>query len=228
RQAQALADWRAAAADLSAARAATADRLSAQVSALMGELGMAGGTFRIQLDASDDGTPDPLGSERCEFLVSANPGQPLRALRKVASGGELSRIALAIEVAALGHDPVPTMVFDEVDAGVGGAVAEILGQKLRRLGSHAQVMCVTHLAQVAAQGHHHIRVHKHTADGHTRTRLDVLDGDDRVQEIARMLGGVQLTDATFAHARQMLESAATAPAPATKKRPARKTTAKSH
>jgi DNA repair protein RecN (Recombination protein N) len=149
-----------------------------------------------------------LGRERCEFLVSANPGQPLRPLRKVASGGELSRIALAIEVAALGDDPVPTMVFDEVDTGVGGAVAEILGQKLHRLGSHAQVLCVTHLAQVAAQGHQHLRVHKQSRNGQTRTQLDALEGDTRVQEIARMIGGVELTDTTFAHARQMLDRAA--------------------
>lgn len=207
---RALADWRAAAEVLSSARQVTAHRLSGEVTALMAELGMTGGQFRIQLDAGGDDTPDPLGRERCEFMVSANPGQPLRPLRKVASGGELSRIALAIEVAALGNDPVPTMVFDEVDTGVGGAVAEILGQKLRRLGAHAQVLCVTHLAQVAAQGHRHIRVHKRASDGQTRTRLDVLDGDARVQEIARMLGGVELTDTTFAHAQQMLDRAAQA------------------
>ncbi|MFB9068895.1 DNA repair protein RecN [Pseudofulvimonas gallinarii] len=207
RQAGALSSWREAAARLSRARRDTAARLSAQVTALMAELGMAGGAFRIELDDTGDGVPDPMGSERCEFLVSANPGQPLRPLRKVASGGELSRIALAIEVAALGDDPVPTMVFDEVDSGVGGAVAEILGQKLRRLGGHAQVLCVTHLPQVAAQGHRHIRVHKQAQEGHTRTQLDLLDDEARLQEIARMLGGVELTEATYAHARQMLERA---------------------
>jgi len=174
----------------------------------MDELGMAGGSFRIALEDSGDGHPDPLGSERCEFLVSANPGQPLRPLRKVASGGELSRIALAIEVAALGDDPVPTMVFDEVDSGVGGAVAEILGRKLRQLGGHAQVLCVTHLPQVAAQGHHHVRVQKQAEKGQVRTCLEVLDGEARVQEVARMLGGVALTETTYAHARQMLAGAA--------------------
>lgn len=208
RQAQARAAWSTAADALSAARASTAERLSSQVTTLMAELGMAGGRFQIQLETAEDASPDPLGRERCEFLVSANPGQPLRPLRKVASGGELSRIALAIEVAALGDDPVPTMVFDEVDTGVGGAVAEILGQKLRRLGSHAQVLCVTHLAQVAAQGHQHLRVHKQARNGQTRTQLDPLEGDSRVQEIARMIGGVELTDTTFAHARQMLDRAA--------------------
>lgn len=205
---QALDDWRRAAATLRKAREATAARLSAKVTALMDELGMAGGSFRIALEDSGDGHPDPLGSERCEFLVSANPGQPLRPLRKVASGGELSRIALAIEVAALGDDPVPTMVFDEVDSGVGGAVAEILGRKLRQLGGHAQVLCVTHLPQVAAQGHHHVRVQKQAEKGQVRTCLEVLDGEARVQEVARMLGGVALTETTYAHARQMLAGAA--------------------
>ena len=114
--------------------------------------------------------PDPQGAERVEFLVAANPGQPPRPLRKVASGGELSRISLAIEVAALGLDAVPTMVFDEVDSGIGGAVADIVGQKLRALGAKRQVLCVTHLPQVAAQGHAHYRVSKAASDGHDPER----------------------------------------------------------
>ncbi len=122
----------------------------------MAELGMRGGRFEVQLEAHAGDEPDPQGAERCEFLVSANPGQPPRALRKVASGGELSRISLAIEVAALGLDAVGTMVFDEVDSGIGGAVAEVVGQKLRALGERCQVLCVTHLPQVAAQGHRHL------------------------------------------------------------------------
>ncbi len=198
--------WLQAAQALSKARVATAERLGIQVSGLMAELGMAGGQFQIALVNTGSDDPDRLGSERVEFLVSANPGQPPRPLRKVASGGELSRIALALEVAALGDDPVPTMVFDEVDAGIGGATAEILGQKLRRLGSHAQVLCVTHLPQVAAQGHAHIAVSKHRPDT-AGTSAILLDGDDRTQEIARMLGGVELTDTTLAHAQQMLDRA---------------------
>lgn len=197
--------WQTAAAALSDARRAVAEQLATDVSSLMAELGMAGGRLAIELEPLQSTEPDRLGRERVEFLVSVNAGQPMRALRKVASGGELSRIALAIEVAALGDDPVPTMIFDEVDTGVGGAVAEILGKKLRRLADHAQVLCVTHLPQVAAQGNHHLRVFKQTLDGRTQTGIVELPGDDRVQEIARMLGGVDITDTTLAHARQMLE-----------------------
>ena len=137
-------------------------------------------------------------------MVSANPGQPLRALRKVASGGELSRISLAIEVAALGLDDVGTMVFDEVDSGIGGAVAEVVGQKLRRLGSQRQVLCVTHLPQVAAQGHAHLQVSKAAEADHTETRIQHLDEKSRRDEIARMLGGIEITKETLAHAKQML------------------------
>src|SRR5439155_9246797 len=144
-------------------------------------------------------------------LVSDNPWQQLRALRKVASGGELSRISLAIEVAALGRDDaspdqIATMVFDEVDSGIGGAVAEVVGQKLRRLGAQRQTLCVTHLAQVAAQGHQHLRVAKSSDGASTQTRIDALDAKSRQDEIARMLGGIEITRETRAHAKQMLEN----------------------
>ena len=198
-------DYAAAAARLGALRTATAQRLGTDVTALMSELGMAGGRFEVQLEKVDKSTPDAQGDERVEFLVSANPGQPLRALRKVASGGELSRISLAIEVAALGLDEIGTMVFDEVDAGIGGAVAEVVGQKLRRLGSRRQVLCVTHLAQVAAQGHQHLRVAKSSDGKDTQTQIDRLGDKPRRDEIARMLGGIEITRETLAHARQMLE-----------------------
>ena len=183
-------------------RAAAA--LGTAVSALMDELGMSGGRFEVRLDPQTEQDPDPQGSERCEFLVSANPGQPPRALRKVASGGELSRISLAIEVAALGLDAVSTMVFDEVDSGIGGAVAEVVGQKLRTLGERCQVLCVTHLPQVAAQAHRHLRVIKTTGDDSTETHIEALDGTARREEIARMLGGIEITRETLAHAKQML------------------------
>jgi DNA repair protein RecN (Recombination protein N) len=199
--------WRDAAARLSRSRAVAASELAAAVTSIMAELGMAGGRLAIELEPVSGAEPDRSGAERVEFTVSANPGQPLRPLRKVASGGELSRIALAIEVAALGKDPVPTMIFDEVDTGIGGAVAEVLGQKLRQLGTEVQVLCVTHLPQVAAQGHRHVRVAKHSDGGHTRTRVTPLDARERVDEIARMLGGIEITEATLAHARQMLERA---------------------
>lgn len=192
---------------LTTKRAATAATLGSSVSALMAELGMAGGRFEVQLEPTGGEAPDPLGAERCEFLVSANAGQPLRALRKVASGGELARISLAVEVAALGSDAVGTMVFDEVDVGIGGAVAEIVGQKLRALGAQRQVLCVTHLPQVAAQGHAHLRVSKASDGATTHTRIDALGAASREDEVARMLGGIEITRETRAHARQMLQRA---------------------
>jgi len=198
-------DYAKAAAVLTSLRTNTARRLDADVSTLMGELGMPGGRFEAQLEAAGKTTPDAQGRERVEFLVSANPGQPPRALRKVASGGELSRISLAIEVAALGLDEIGTMVFDEVDAGIGGAVAEVVGQKLRRLGGKRQVLCVTHLPQVAAQGLRHLRVSKASDGNRTTTRIAELDGNARRDEIARMLGGIEITRETLAHARQMLQ-----------------------
>ena len=195
------------AAKLGEARTAAANRLAREVSALMDELGMAGGTLAVELTAAGGDEPDPQGNERCELLVSANPGQAPRPLRKVASGGELARISLAIEVATLGKDAVGTMVFDEVDTGIGGAVAEVVGQKLRALGGQRQVLCVTHLPQVAAQGHAHLQVSKQSDGASTRTRIDALDAAGRRAELARMLGGVEITAATRAHAKQMLERA---------------------
>lgn len=200
-------DYAKAATALSGLRAATAHSLGESVSALMAELGMAGGRFEVQLEAQPHTEPDPQGAERVEFLVSANPGQPPRALRKVASGGELARISLAIEVAALGSDDIATMVFDEVDAGIGGAVAEIVGQKLRTLGAQRQVLCVTHLPQVAAQGHAHLRASKRSEADATHTRIEAMTVSTREEEIARMLGGVEITHETLAHARQMLTKA---------------------
>ena len=206
-RARAAQEYTTVAAKLSAARLASARRLGTDVSRLMGELGMAGGTFAAQLEPTQRTDPDPQGSERVEFLVSANPGQPPRPLRSVASGGELSRISLAIEVAALGLDQIGCMVFDEVDSGIGGAVAEVVGQKLRRLGDKRQVLCVTHLPQVAAQGHAHLRVNKSTDGKSTRIDIEPLADAARRDEIARMLGGIDITRETLAHARQMLERA---------------------
>jgi DNA repair protein RecN (Recombination protein N) len=188
---------------LTATRRKSAQKLGAAVTALMAELGMRG-VFEVELIAETHGEPDPNGAERSEFLVAANPGTPPRPLRKVASGGELSRISLALEVAALGLDPVGTMVFDEVDAGIGGAVAEVVGRKLRDLGAKSQVFCVTHLPQVAAIGHHHLRVLKSSAKNSTEMRVETLEGDARRDEIARMLGGIDITRETLAHAEQML------------------------
>lgn len=196
--------WRAAAASLTTARTAAAGRLSDAVTALLAELGMGGGRFEVALEPPGEPRPDPNGAERIEFLVAANPGQPARPLRKVASGGELSRISLAIEVAALGLDAVPTMVFDEVDSGIGGAVADIVGRRLRALGQARQALCVTHLPQVAAQGHAHYRVSKDTGGGVTRSEVRALDAGQREEELARMLGGARVGEEARAAARALL------------------------
>ncbi|MEO5811904.1 MAG: DNA repair protein RecN [Rhodanobacter sp.] len=197
------------AAKLTVARGRAATQLGAAVSTLMAELGMAGGQLLVQLERGPGDDPDPQGYDRCELLVSTNPGQPPRALRKVASGGELARISLAIEVATLGKNTVGSMVFDEVDSGIGGAVAEVVGQKLRALGARCQVLCVTHLPQVAAQGHLHLRVSKYSDGESTHTRIEQLDAAGQRDELARMLGGVEITGETRAHARQMLARAQT-------------------
>ena len=203
--AQALSDWHDVAGQLSASRRKAGDALAGAVEALIGELGMGGGRFDVQLDAiTDPHVPDPNGAERAEFLVCANAGQVPRPLRKVASGGELSRISLAIEVAALGMDAVPTMVFDEVDSGIGGAVAAAVGARLRALGETRQVLCVTHQPQVAAAGHAQYRVSKAARDGITQSAVEVLDTDGRIAEIARMLGGAQVTKEALAAARKLL------------------------
>ncbi|MDQ3288551.1 MAG: DNA repair protein RecN [Pseudomonadota bacterium] len=201
---QARRRWRDAADALGRKRHKAADALSSATSSLIGELGMGGGSFQIAIEPQPDDKPDPQGGERVEFLVAANPGQPPRALRKVASGGELSRISLAIEVAALGLDTVPSMVFDEVDSGIGGAVAEIVGRKLRALAATRQVLCVTHLPQVAAQGHAHYRVSKSASEGVTQSAVQSLDCGEREEELARMLGGVELTFEARAAARRLL------------------------
>ena len=197
--------WRAASTLLGAARADAARRLSTATTTLIAELGMGGGRFEVALEPVADSRPDPQGSERAEFLVAANAGQPPRPLRKVASGGELSRISLAIEVAALGLDAIPTMVFDEVDSGIGGAVAQIVGEKLRALGASRQVLCVTHLPQVAAQGHAHYRVSKAEQSGMTQSAVQVLDDTAREGELARMLGGVEVGKEARAAARRLLK-----------------------
>ena len=199
--------YRVAASELSETRKKAALTLGRSITRLMQELGMAGGRFDVSLVQQDGEQPDALGQERCEFMVSANPGQDLRPLRKVASGGELSRISLAIKVAALAGDNAASMVFDEVDSGIGGAVAEVVGQKLRKLGADAQVLCVTHLPQVAAQAHAHLRVSKSSSKSRTRTVVELLDDKARRDEVARMLGGIEITRETEAHARQMIKRA---------------------
>lgn len=190
--------------ELSRMRQTAAAQLSTAVETEMQRLGMPGGRLGIELPATDTNDPHPAGLELVEFLVSANPGQPLKALAKVASGGELSRISLAIQVITAQTSRVPTLVFDEVDVGIGGPTAEVVGQLLRQLGEHGQVLTVTHLPQVAAQGHQHLFVHKERGSSETRTAITALDKAAQIEEIARMLGGVDLTEESLAHARKLV------------------------
>jgi DNA repair protein RecN (Recombination protein N) len=210
-------DYRSAAQRLTSARKAAADHLGSQITQLMQGLGMAGGRFAVSIDPSDTEF-SAYGSDDIEFLVSANPGQAPKSLARVASGGELSRISLAVQVAAAAKTSVLCMVFDEVDAGIGGAVAEIVGRQLRDLGERAQVLCVTHLAQVASQAHSQCRVTKLSDGKITRTAVKTLGESERVDEIARMLGGIDITDQARAHAREMLARGAPGEAQLKKKR----------
>lgn len=191
-------------------RQQAANKLAKLVTEKMQQLGFSGGHFAIELIPLAENEITPHGTERIEFLVSANPGQPLQALAKVASGGELSRIGLAIQVISAQKINTPTLIFDEVDVGIGGTTAAVVGKLLRALGHTAQVLCVTHLAQVASQGMQHFCVQKATKAGNTFTRLLLLDETERVQELARMLGGIKITEQTLAHAREMLQQAETA------------------
>lgn len=194
---------------LSIARQTAAKNLSERIAALMQGLGMPGGRFAIDVKQRALDEAGEHGLDDVEFLVSANPGQPPQPLAKVASGGELSRMSLAVQVAAVESMQQPCLVFDEVDAGVGGGVAEIVGRQLRSLGDahrhRSQVLCVTHLPQVASQAHAHVRVAKLTDGKTTRTSLHPLTQDERVEEIARMLGGIDITDKAREHAAEMLK-----------------------
>jgi DNA repair protein RecN (Recombination protein N) len=204
------------AAQLTAQRSKAAASLAQDITRNMATLGMSGGCFEVRMKPLADGATGPDGADDIEFLVSANPGQPPAPMSRVASGGELSRLNLAIQVVATAAHGAPTLIFDEVDAGVGGAVAEIVGRKLRELSRNRQVLCVTHLPQVAAQASQHFTVRKHAARGKTNTTVQKLDAAERVEETARMLGGLQITAQTRAHAEEMLAAAAT---PAAGKKP---------
>jgi DNA repair protein RecN (Recombination protein N) len=201
---QSKAAYLAAANKLSATRAQAAQRLSSQVSEAMQELSMSGGRFVVALNPCE---PAVYGVEQVEFLVAGHAGVAPRPLAKVASGGELARISLAISVITSNATTVPTLIFDEVDTGIGGGVAEVVGRLLKRLGQGRQVLCVTHLPQVASQANQHFQVAKGTTDGgKTVSRIDVLDNKARVEEVARMLGGIEITETTRKHARELLAS----------------------
>jgi DNA repair protein RecN (Recombination protein N) len=181
--------------------------LDQHVTAIIQKLGMPGARFEIAVQTNDQPVPTAIGLEQVEFQVSTNPGQPLKPLNKVASGGELSRFSLAIQVVLAQTTRIPTLIYDEVDTGIGGAVAEVVGQQLRTLGAVRQVLCVTHLPQVAAQAHRHLQVSKQTQNGETRTKIAVLSDEQRVEETARMLGGIRISEQTRAHAAEMIEGA---------------------
>src|SRR5699024_12063691 len=181
-----------------------ATELNEKITDSMQGLAMEGGQFEVSFVPA---MPyHPYGNEAIEFLVSANPGQPLQPLGKVASGGELARISLSISVILSMRSSLPTLIFDEVDTGVGGAVAEMIGRHLQNLSIGRQVFCVTHLPQVASFGHHHFVVAKTKGETATTTAIRELNEKGRIDEIARMIGGVKLTDATLDHSKDMIEN----------------------
>jgi len=186
---------------LSQQRQSTAKRLSTQVNNQLAQLGMPSSHFEVCMTACP---AKVYGLEDIEFLISTNPGQPAKPLVKIASGGELSRISLAIQVVTAQTSATPVLAFDEVDVGIGGAIAEVVGRLLSELGNHSQVLCVTHQPQVASRGQHHLYVSKQQQNGHSSTRIQRLDSKQRVQEVARMLGGIDITQRSIDHAEEML------------------------
>ncbi len=205
---QAYADYLQKATALSEFRQQTAGILSQQISDEMQNLGMQGGCFEIRVSQLEQpASYSAQGIDQIQFLVSANPGQPPKPLTKVASGGELSRISLAIQVILSTSSQIPTLIFDEVDSGIGGGIAEIVGNKLRQIADDRQVFCVTHLPQVASQAHHHYQVQKTKRDDSVTTDVMELDEQQRLEEIARMLGGMTITEQTRAHAQEMISKA---------------------
>jgi DNA repair protein RecN (Recombination protein N) len=213
-EAEALSLYMQLAKKLSEGRQLAATKLSQQITAEMQRLSLSGGKFEVALTPQ---APSLVGLEQVEFLVSGHAGVVARPLNKVASGGELSRISLAIRVVTAQKENIPTMIFDEVDVGIGGGVAEVVGQLLKQLGEPQsgatvganqsigrQVLVITHLPQVAALGTHHLRVSKALVNGQTLSSISTLNADERVQELARMLGGVEITQTTLQHAKEML------------------------
>ena len=189
---------------LSEGRNKQAKKLSKTITEQIKTLGMPGAEFSVTLESLNEEQASAKGLEQVEFVIKTNPGQPAKPLAKVASGGELSRVSLSIQVACAARTNVATLMFDEVDVGIGGGTAQIVGKLLRALGDHNQVIVVTHQPQVAAQGHHHLHVNKQTSKNSTHTDISSLDQDEKVLEIARMLGGLSITEQTMAHARELM------------------------
>jgi len=198
--------WEKSAKKLTTKRKKAAKQLIGHVSATLGRLAMERCDFQVVLTQHTESTPDPAGAEGVEFLISTNPGSAPGSLAKIASGGELSRISLALQVAAAESATAPTMIFDEVDVGIGGGVAEVVGELLSQLSQRVQVLCVTHLAQVACKGSHHLQVSKSGDASAVFTEVHLLASEERVEEIARMQGGLTITESTRAHAREMLNA----------------------
>ena len=204
------------AANLSQKRAQTGQRLAREVEAELAALKMGDTRFRIDLMPAaapetasahlsfDGNTLTETGMDRATFMLSPNVGEELKPLAGIASGGELSRVVLALKAILAQSDSVETVVFDEVDAGIGGGVAEVVGRKLAALSRHHQILCITHLPQIAKFGAHHFRIVKAVANGRTHTTITPLNADERVEEIARMLGGEKITSTTLDHAKEML------------------------
>lgn len=190
---------------LTKSRQTSGKKLSDTVTDAMRTLGMENGQFKIEIAPADK--PSATGSDAVSFQVTANKGQPLQPLAKVASGGELSRISLAIQVASAEVASLPTLIFDEVDVGIGGGIAEVVGQKMQQLGKHRQILSITHLAQVAAYGNQHLNIAKSTDGEQTTTQVTELDKAERIEELARMLGGMTITENTRNHAKEMLATA---------------------
>jgi DNA repair protein RecN (Recombination protein N) len=191
---------------LSESRKKAAKKLNREITSAMQTLGMKGGKFLIEVSNNDNALA-VHGIDKVEFTVSANAGQACKPLARVASGGELARISLAIQMITAAQCKIPTMIFDEVDSGVGGGIAEIVGQQLRLLGKTNQVLCITHLPQVASQAHQHLRVQKKSQQKQTQTNVYPLDQGERIKEIARMLSGVEITEQSLAHAEDMITRA---------------------
>jgi DNA repair protein RecN (Recombination protein N) len=195
---------------LSKSRRAAGKALGTSVTAKLRELGLGEARFTVSVTRKPEGREDSTGIDQIGFEITTNAGEPPGPLDRIASGGELSRIGLALSVVANDASPIPTLIFDEVDTGIGGAVAEVVGRRLREIATRHQVLCVTHLAQVASQGRHHYRIVKLTDGKSSRTQVRDLDFDQRIEELSRMLGGVEITAATRAHAEEMIRRAAAA------------------
>ncbi len=191
---------------LSQSRKKAAKKLEREITATIHELALPHAEFQIALEQDTTTTFSPNGLDKIIFQINTNVGQTMQPLAKIASGGELSRIGLAIHIATAEQHTISTLIFDEVDVGISGATAEIVGKLLRRLGKTHQVLCITHLPQVAAQGHQHVRVEKINRENATETHIQALSADEKINEIARMLGGLAITKKTLAHAREMVES----------------------